>query len=92
MVLVLGLATASARATEQAVTPIAPAVEQRVRPLDQAETQRVEIIDPALAQDVSESTPPSRAHEVASTTGKVAVGFMAVVLSIAVMAAQILFI
>lgn len=92
MVLALGLAISAARATEQTVTPIVPQVEQQVRVLDPGEIQRVELVDPGSAQDVGAVTPPSPARIAASATGKVAVGFMAVVLSIAVMAAQILFI
>jgi hypothetical protein len=93
MVLVLGLAASPLRAVEQTVSPLTPPAGQTVEALAPSQVQHVEAVDPPTGQDVSGPViPPSAGQKAAETTGKVAVGFLAVVLSLAAMAAQIIFI
>lgn len=92
MVLVAGLAAASVGAVEQTVTPLNPGVEQRVEAVGQPSGQRVDGVAPTAEQNVGPVVPPTPGEKAGQTAGKAAVGFMAVVLSIAAMAAQIMFI
>ena len=92
LVLLTGLAAAPLRSVGQTVTPINPTVEQRVEAVGPAQGQRVGGVVPGGEQAVGPVVPPTANEKAAETTGKVAVGFMAVVLSIAAMAAQIMFI
>ena len=97
MLLATGLAARPLWAVEQTVTPLNPTVEQRVEPIGHAavapsQAQRVEAVASGGDQAVGPVVPPTPGEKAAERTGKVAVGFMAVVLSIAAMAAQIMFI
>jgi len=98
MLLATGLAVSPLWATEQTVTPLNPQVEQRVEAVGPSAAaapsgvQRVEGVAPGADQGVGPVVPPTPGEKAAEKTGKVAVGFMAVVLSIAAMAAQIMFI
>jgi len=92
MVLATGLAAAPLGAVEQAVTPLNPGVEQRIEAVGQPSGQRVDGVAPSVEQNVGPVVPPTPSEKAGETAGKAAVGFMAVVLSIAAMAAQIMFI
>ena len=92
MLLATGLAAPPLWAAEQTVTPLNPQVEQRVEAVGPADAQRVEGVAPGADQGVGPVVVPTPGEKAAEKTGKVAVGFMAVVLSIAAMAAQIMFI
>lgn len=97
MLLATGLAAQPLRAVEQTVTPLNPTVEQRIEAVGPSAVvppgvQRVEGVAPVADQAVRPAIPPTPAEKAAAKTGEVAVGFMAVVLSIATMAASIMFI
>jgi hypothetical protein len=74
---------------QQTVTPIAPA-EQRVEALTPSGEQRVEAVDANGVQQVSEGT-KSPGARVANGVAKVTIGVMAATISIAAMAASLMF-
>ena len=91
LVLLLGLAAVvgAAEAPEQSVTPIVPDVEQRVEPVETGDVQRVEPLDPDQMQRISaESNGPVRRGLV--TAGKVAVGIVALGVSLGFTVATLL--
>jgi hypothetical protein len=89
---VLGGPVWVAAAGGEQVIPVEPAVEQRVEAVGGAGEQRVEALSAEQAeQAVNGATPRSGTQRAASTAGKVALGFVAVVVSIASMAASLLF-
>ena len=91
LVLVLGLAVAAvaAEGPEQTVTPVVPGVEQRVEPVETGDVQRVEPLDPDQMQRISaESNGPVRRGLV--TAGKVAVGIVALGVSLGFTVATLL--
>jgi len=82
IVLALALSASVGGAVEQTVTPIEPRAEQRVVPVDQGQTQRVDGMAAGTAESVTAADPPSPAAK----------AFMAAVISLASMAASIMFI
>jgi hypothetical protein len=77
---------------DQTVTPIEPPVEQRVEGVAGPAEQRVEDLSAEQAQQaINGTTPKSGAQRAASTVGKVTLVIMATVVSIATMAAGLLF-
>ncbi len=92
MLLAAGLAAAPLRAAEQTVTPLTPQVEQRVEAVGPAAGQQVQGVDQTAVQNVGPNIEPTPGEKAARNTGKAVVGFFAVIVAIAAMAAQIIFI
>ena len=94
LVLACGLALPAGAETgaapEQVITAVTPEREQRIEAVTPSGEQRVEAVDPDEAQRVAEGTkdPGNRGLR---TAGRIAVGVMAAVLSVAAMAASLLF-
>ncbi len=79
-----------ARATEQAIVPLTPAQEQQVVPIGPAGGQVVQGATASQEQAIGPKDPPSESEKAASTAGKVTIGVLAAVVSMAAMAAQLL--
>lgn len=81
-----------AATAEQSVTAIQQAPEQRIEGIAPPGEQRVENLTAAEAeQAVNGTTPKTGSQRAASTAGKIALGVMAAVVSIATMVASLLF-
>jgi hypothetical protein len=84
--------TVPAATGDQTVTAIEQVPEQRVEGIAPQGEQRVENLTAEQAeQTVNGTAPKSGAQRAASTAGKIALGVMAAVVSIATMAASLLF-
>jgi hypothetical protein len=84
--------TATAVPTEQTVIPVEPPVEQRVDGIEAPVEQRVETLGAEQAeQAVNGTDPKTSGQRAASAVGKVALVVVATVVSIATMAASLLF-
>jgi len=80
-----------ARATEQAIVPLTPPGEQQVAPIGPAASgQVVQGVAPSQEQGIGPVEPPTENEKAASTAGKVTIGVLAAVVSMAAMAAQLL--
>jgi hypothetical protein len=75
---------------DQTVRPIAPDAEQRVVPLNPTGEQQVQAVSPDEAQRVTEGTTPPSART-ANTVAKVFISVAAAGISLAAMAASLLF-
>jgi hypothetical protein len=75
---------------DQTVRPIAPAVEQQVEALNPAGEQQVRALSPEEAQRVSEGT-TNPTGRTANTVAKVFISVLAAGVSLAAMAASLLF-
>jgi hypothetical protein len=88
----VGLGAAPVRGVEQRIVPLTPPEEQRVEqigaPDDLAQVQAIEHV---ADQDVAPAEPPSAAAKAASTAGKVALSVAVAGVSVAAMAASLLF-
>src|SRR5262249_40115484 len=82
-----------AAGVEQTITPITPPVEQRIERLGGDGGQRVDALASADdAQRVDVPGPPTATQKAASTAGKFVVGVAAAGISVAAMAATLMFI
>jgi hypothetical protein len=86
------LGVAPVAAIEQTITPLTPPEEQRVEVLGGGAAQEgVQAIETTELAAVEPHVPPSPAAKSASTAGKVALGVTAAAVSLAAMAASLLF-
>lgn len=80
-----------AASDEQTITPLTPPVEQRIVPIGGG-GQRIAAIPPADdTQRIDVPQPPTPSQKAASTAGKFVVGVAAAGISVAAMAATLLF-
>ena len=86
----VGSAEDSERLPQQ-ITPLVPDTQQEIEPLVPGGMQEVVAVDPQGIQEVSEPEVPSAAGRAASTVGKAVIVVMATGLSLASMAAMLMF-